>query len=61
MKATPKELRTLVADLVSAAGCACCRDNKKWCETTDKLGKILKVPKYKDGSGYNFYKFKSLT
>lgn len=54
-----KEIRELVANLLSASGCSCCRDDKGWYGNIKKLAKILKVPKYKDGSGYDFYKFKS--
>ena len=52
-----KKIRSLVADLISASGCSCCRDDTGWILAQEKLAKILKVPK--DGSGFDFRKFKT--
>lgn len=46
-----------MANLNVAAGCSCCRDDGKWELSQEKLAKLLKVPKYDDGSGYDFHKF----
>lgn len=54
-----KEIRTMVADLIGASGCSCCRDDEGWYATIEKLGKALGVPKYEDGSGRDFTKFRS--
>lgn len=52
-----EEIRKWVANLNVAAGCSCCRDDGKWELSQEKLAKLLKVPKYDDGSGYDFHKF----
>ena len=60
-KAMDKEykanIRTAVADYICSEGCSCCegKDHKDHAET---LAKLLDVPKYEDGSGYNFYQFR---
>lgn len=53
------ELRTSVADYMQSEGCSCCRHAEAHEEHTKKLAELLKVPQYDDGSGYNFYKFRS--
>lgn len=53
------EVRTAVADYMRSEGCCCCRDVDGHKENEKRLAKLLKVPAYKDGSGYNFYKFRS--
>lgn len=55
-----KEIRTAVADYMGTEGCSCCRDISGHEENYKKLAKLLKVPKYKDGSGYNFSKFQTV-
>lgn len=54
-----KEMRQLVADLMSSAGCSCCRDDGGWDRAEEKLARLLGVPMYKDKSGYNFNKFRT--
>jgi len=49
------ELRNLVAILYCASGCSCCQDTETWNATAEKLGKLLDIPVYDDGSGYDFY------
>ena len=49
------ELRNLVAILYCASGCSCCQDTETWNATAEKLGKLLDIPAYDDGSGYDFY------
>ena len=51
-----KQLREAVANYMQSEGCSCCRSNNHD-EHKNVLGKLLKVPKYKDGSGYDFSKF----
>lgn len=53
------KVRTLVADHFYSEGCGCCRDDAEHTRTSNELGKLLKTPKYKDGSGYDFSKFRS--
>lgn len=54
-----KTLRTVVADLLQASGCSCCQDTPRWEQAQARLAKLLGVPKYKDGSGFDFSKFRS--
>ena len=56
-KALRKELREAVADYMSSEGCGCCEDSERQDMAKARLAKLLKVPAYKDGSGYNFNKF----
>lgn len=53
-----KKMRTAIADYMWSEGCSCCRgsDHEKHAET---LGKLLRIPKYKDGSGYDFSKYRT--
>lgn len=52
------KIRKAVANYMSSEGCSCCegKDHKEHAET---LAKLLDVPKYDDGSGYNFHQFKT--
>ena len=59
MKKEIKTIRQLIADYMVSEGCSCCRDEEKHDEVKNALAKLLKVPKYKDGSGYDFGKFES--
>lgn len=54
-----KEIRTAFADYVATEGCSCCRDIDGHKEAMDRLGKLLKMTKYKDRSGYNYGKYKT--
>lgn len=53
------QVRTLVADYMRSEGCSCCRDVDAHKEHELALGKFLKVPKYSDGSGCDFSRFRS--
>lgn len=53
------ELRNAIADYMRSEGCSCCRDYEKHEESAARLGKLLNVPKYSDGDGYNFSKYRS--
>ncbi len=54
-----KAIRTAVADYMRSEGCGCCGDYEGHKEHAAILGKLLNVPKYKDGSGYDFTKFRT--
>lgn len=54
-----KQLREAIANYMQSEGCSCCRDNEAHEVHKEVLGKLLRVPKYDDGSGYDFGKFKS--
>lgn len=53
-----KKARRLISDYMSSEGCSCCRGGDHD-EHKEAIAKLLKVPKYKDKSGYNFYKYKT--
>jgi hypothetical protein len=53
------EIRQAVADYMQSEGCDCCRDVDAHKEHEKRLAELLKVPQYKDRSGYNFGKFRS--
>lgn len=51
-------VRQAVADYMYSEGCSCCR-GKSHDEDAARLAKLLKVKKYSDGSGYDFYRYRS--
>lgn len=53
-----RDLKTAVADYMSSEGCSCCEGGDH-SEHKAVIAKLLKVPKYDDGSGYDFNKFKT--
>ena len=53
------KVRRAVADYMRSEGCSCCSDYDAHNEHAAVLGKLLKVPKYKDGSGYDFSRFRT--
>lgn len=53
-----KEIREAVANYMASEGCSCCEDMEHE-EHEEILAKLLNVPKYKDGSGYDFPKFRT--
>lgn len=53
------ELRTAIADYMSSEGCSCCQDIGQHKVNQERIAKILKVPAYSDGSGYDFSPFKT--
>ena len=48
------ELRTAVANYIRSEGCSFCGDYEQHQKDTAALGRLLRVPKFKDGSGFNF-------
>lgn len=54
LEAFKKKVRKAVAVYMSSEGCGCCQD-RAHPEHKEALAKLLDVPKYSDGSGYNFY------
>lgn len=54
-----KEVRRAVADYMASEGCGCCSDEEKHAAAEAVLAKLLHVPKYPDGSGYDFRKFRT--
>lgn len=53
-----KEIREAVANYMFSEGCSCC-EGSDHDEHKTILGKLLRVPMYKDKSGYDFSKFRS--
>jgi hypothetical protein len=53
------EIRKAVADYMYAEGCSCCRDNEAHEAAKRRLAKLLRVPAFKDSSGYDFYRFRT--
>lgn len=53
------KIRSAVADYMASEGCSCCRDVEGHEHHKKVLATMLKVPKYKDGSGYDFSKYRS--
>lgn len=43
------EIRQAVADYMYSEGCSCCRDTDAHEQNAERLGKLLRVPKDKDG------------
>lgn len=54
-----KNIRQAVADYMGSEGCTCCRDIEAHERHAAALAKLLRVPKYADGSGYDFRRFRS--
>lgn len=54
-----REIRRAFADYRRAEGCSCCRNSEAHAEATARLAKMLRVPKYSDGSGYDFGRFET--
>lgn len=53
LKKRIKEIRIIIARYVGGEGCSCCEsDGHK--DVKKELGRILRIPKYSDGSGYDF-------
>lgn len=53
-----EKIRLLVAQMFCASGCSCCRDDAEWYRTSGELAKLLDVPAFDDGSGFDFYTIK---
>lgn len=54
-----KKMRQLMGDYVKSEGCSCCRDSVAHTQAEEKIGRLLNVRKYEDGSGYDFYRYAS--
>lgn len=53
-----KALRTAVADYMRSEGCSCCQGDSHE-DDLERIAKLLNVPKYPDGSGYDFSRYRS--
>jgi hypothetical protein len=52
-----KAIRKAVADYIQTEGCSCCQDIDGHAKACEAVGKLLSVPMYGDGSGYDFNQF----
>ncbi len=52
-------VRQAVADYMRSEGRSCCRDLADHERHAARLGELLRVPKYPDGSGHDFKPFRS--
>jgi hypothetical protein len=53
------EIRQALADYISSEGCSCCQSIDRHNKAEAELANLLDVPKYSDGSGYDFSKFET--
>lgn len=53
------KLRKALANYISSEGCSCCQDREAHEKHEKALAKLLDVEKYDDGSGHNFFKYKT--
>lgn len=51
------EIRQALADYIKSEGCGCCGNREPHEEASARLGKLLDVEPYSDGSGFNFYAY----
>ena len=58
LKEFKKQMRQAVANYMQSEGCSCCRNIEDHKQHTEDLAKLLRVPKYSDGSGYDFSKYR---
>lgn len=54
-----REIRRALADYMYAEGCSCCRNEEAHKEAASRLAKLLRVPRYDDGDGFDFQKFRT--
>lgn len=52
-----KEIRTALADYVKSEGCSCCQNTDVHNAAAERLGQLLHIKKYSDGSGRDFYAY----
>jgi len=52
-------LRRAFADYVASEGCSCCQNTEAHEKAARRIAKLLDVPSYSDGSGYDFLRFRS--
>ncbi len=52
-----EKIRIALGNYIKSEGCSCCQNVALHEKAQEELAKLLDVPKYKDDSGYDFYKF----
>jgi hypothetical protein len=53
------DIRQAVADYIATEGCSCCQDREGHEAAMKRLGKMLKMKKYDDGSGFDYSRYRS--
>jgi len=53
------KIRRAFADYVASEGCSCCQNTEAHEAAARRLGRLLRVPEYEDGSGHDFRQFKT--
>ena len=53
------DVRRLIADYIGSEGCSCCQSVDEHRKHATALGKLLRVKKYSDNSGYDFYRYQT--
>ncbi len=53
------EARRLIADYMYSEGCSCCQSIGEHSAAKDALGKLFHVAKYADGSGYDWFSYRT--
>lgn len=51
-------IRRAVAECVCSEGCGCCAGSRHQ-EHKDALARLLRVRRFEDGSGYDFWRYRS--
>jgi Fe-S oxidoreductase len=54
-----EKIREALADYMATEGCTCCQNIEAHTEAAKRLGKLLGIPTYTDGSGIDFWQFRS--
>ncbi len=54
-----EEIRTAISDYIASEGCSCCQDKDSHDEAMQRIGTLLKMEPYSDGSGFDYGIYKS--
>lgn len=58
MERAIRVIRRAVANYMGSEGCGCCGNREAHVTHTEQLAKLLSVPLYNDGSGYDFRRYR---
>ena len=53
------DIRQAVADYIATEGCSCCRDTDGHDKAMERLGKLIRMKKYDDNSGFDYSRYRS--
>lgn len=59
MKDFKKQIKNAIADYVASEGCFCCENTEEHQKAKLRIAKLLRIPKYDDGSGFDFGKYET--